>query len=110
MSMQSEITNVPCRVLGSGAHIPAIGLGTFGSDRFSPEQVAEAVIGAAEVGYRHFDCASVYGNEKQIGQALRTIQQRGVARKDLWVTSKVWNDAHGRVLQRRGRHWLTKCH
>jgi alcohol dehydrogenase (NADP+) len=39
--------------------MPAIGLGTFGSDRFSGEDIAKAVIGAAEVGYRHFDCAGV---------------------------------------------------
>src|SRR5436853_382423 len=78
MSMHAEVRNVPYRVLSGGARMPAIGLGTFGSDQFGPEVVAEAVIGAAEVGYRHFDCASVYGNEKQIGQSLRTIQQRGV--------------------------------
>ena len=51
---------VPKRTLYTGAKIPVIGLGTFGSDRFSGEQVAEAVLEAASVGYRHFDCASVY--------------------------------------------------
>ena len=55
---------VPRRTLYTGAEIPVIGLGTFGSDRFSGEQVAEAVLEAASVGYRHFDCASVYGNEQ----------------------------------------------
>ncbi|CAN5515172.1 aldo/keto reductase [soil metagenome] len=99
MGIDSEIVNVPMRTLSTGARIPAIGLGTFGSDRFGSAQVADAVIGAAEVGYRHFDCASVYGNETEIGHSLRTIQRRGVSRKDLWVTSKVWNDAHGRVIK-----------
>ena len=47
---------VPKRKLRTGAEMPAIGLGTFGSDRFTPAEVASAVIGAAEVGYRHFDC------------------------------------------------------
>ena len=60
------------RVLYTGAQIPAIGLGTFGSDRFSGEQVAEAVRGAVAVGYRHIDCASVYGNESEIGQVFLT--------------------------------------
>ena len=54
---------VPQRRLYTGATMPAIGLGTFGSDSVAPKEVAAAVRGAAEVGYRHFDCASVYGNE-----------------------------------------------
>jgi diketogulonate reductase-like aldo/keto reductase len=52
--------HVPKRVLATGAEIPVIGLGTFGSDHVSGDQIAQAVIGAAEVGYRHFDCAAVY--------------------------------------------------
>ena len=86
---------VPSRALHTGARIPAIGLGTFGSDRFRGEDIAAAVVGAASVGYRHFDCASVYGNEHLIGQALSKIQRGGVEREELWVTSKVWNDKHG---------------
>ena len=54
---------VPQRRLESGARMPAIGLGTFGSDHVSPAEIAAAVRDAAVVGYRHFDCASVYGNE-----------------------------------------------
>jgi alcohol dehydrogenase (NADP+) len=86
---------VPQRTLYTGAKIPAIGLGTFGSDRFSGEQVAEAVLGAAAVGYRHFDCASVYGNERLIGQSFRTLLGGGLKRDEFWVTSKLWNDKHG---------------
>jgi alcohol dehydrogenase (NADP+) len=74
--------------------MPAIGLGTFGSDRFSGEDIAAAVLGAAEVGYRHFDCASVYGNEPQIGASLERIISAGIRREDIWVTSKLWNDKH----------------
>jgi alcohol dehydrogenase (NADP+) len=85
---------VPRRTLLTGAEIPAIGLGTFGSDRFSGEQVAEAVVEAASVGYRHFDCAAVYHNEQFIGHSLQTIMSGGVKREDLWVTSKLWNDKH----------------
>ena len=85
---------VPQRVLWTGAKMPAIGLGTFGSDRFSAEDIAAAVVGAAEVGYRHFDCASVYGNEHLIGGSLERIISGGIKRDDLWVTSKLWNDKH----------------
>jgi len=85
----------PARTLSTGARMPAIGLGTFGSDHATPTEIAAAVVGAAEVGYRHFDCASVYGNEKQIGEALR---QTGIPRDELWITSKVWNDRHDDVI------------
>jgi diketogulonate reductase-like aldo/keto reductase len=73
-------------------------LGTFGSDHVTAGQVADAVRGAAAAGYRHFDCASVYGNEKEIGAALNEVMRGGVARQQLWITSKVWNDRHGDVL------------
>jgi len=75
--------------------MPAIGLGTFGSDHVSAEEIAEAVKGAAAVGYRHFDCASVYGNEDRIGAAVREIMAGGVRREELWIASKLWNDKHG---------------
>ncbi|HZU27370.1 MAG TPA: aldo/keto reductase [Bryobacteraceae bacterium] len=86
---------VPQRTLSTGARMPAIGLGTFGSDHASPAEVAAAVRGAAEVGYRHFDCASVYGNEAEVGAALRDT---GIPRDELWITSKVWNDKHDDVI------------
>lgn len=85
---------VPQRRLHTGAAMPAIGLGTFGSDHVSPDEVAEAVKGAAAVGYRHFDCAAVYGNEHRIGPALQEVMAGGVRRADLWITSKLWNDKH----------------
>jgi alcohol dehydrogenase (NADP+) len=86
---------VPNRVLYTRTRMPAVGLGTFGSDHVSASEVAAAVEGAAAVGYRHFDCASVYGNEHQIGYALHKILQNGIQRKELWITSKLWNDKHG---------------
>lgn len=85
---------VPQRSLYTGAKMPAIGLGTFGSDHVNAEEVAEVVKGAAAVGYRHFDCASVYGNEARIGCSLREVMQGGVRRGELWITSKLWNDKH----------------
>lgn len=86
---------VPQRTLYTGAQMPAIGLGTFGSDHATGDEIAAAVLGAAEVGYRHFDCAAVYRNEHLIGPVLQTIMAGGVSRQELWVTSKLWNDKHG---------------
>jgi len=80
--------------LYTGAKMPAIGLGTFGSDKYTNDQIAEAVVDAAEVGYRHFDCASVYSNEPEVGRSLETIIRGGVPREALWVTSKLWNNHH----------------
>jgi diketogulonate reductase-like aldo/keto reductase len=89
-----DLRRVPQRVLYTGAKMPAIGLGTFGSDHAAGKEVAAAVLGAAEIGYRHFDCAAIYGNEHLIGPMLQQIMAGGVARSDLWVTSKLWNNAH----------------
>lgn len=85
---------VPYRTLYTGARIPAVGLGTFGSDRFTAAEIAEAVLGAAAIGYRHFDCAAVYGNEREIGVSFQKILSNGIAREELWITSKLWNDKH----------------
>ena len=85
---------VPKRILNTGDKIPAVGLGTFGSDRFSGVQIAEAVEGAIEAGFRHIDCAAVYGNEDLIGNVFHKILGKGLNRGELWVTSKLWNDKH----------------
>jgi alcohol dehydrogenase (NADP+) len=95
--MAAEAVNpayIPQRILATGSRLPAIGLGTFGSDHVSAEEVAGAVRGAAAAGYRHFDCAAVYRNEDRIGFALRDILAGGVRREELWITSKLWNDSH----------------
>jgi alcohol dehydrogenase (NADP+) len=88
-------TLVPQKTLYTGVHMPVIGLGTFGSDHVTASEVAGAVEGAAAVGYRHFDCASVYGNEHEIGYALQQVLGWQIQREQLWVTSKLWNDKHG---------------
>src|SRR5689334_21797925 len=85
---------VPHRTLPTGRRMPAIGLGTFGSDHVTAAQIAEAVCFAAAAGYRHFDCASVYRNEAEIGQALTGLTKGGIPREELWITSKLWNDKH----------------
>jgi alcohol dehydrogenase (NADP+) len=92
-------STVPQRTLYTGAKMPAIGMGTFGSDRFTSEQIAEAVKGAAEVGFRLFDCASVYGNEHLIGKVFKDIMATGIKREELFITSKVWNDMHDNVIE-----------
>jgi alcohol dehydrogenase (NADP+) len=86
---------IPRRKLCTGAQMPAIGLGTFGSDHVAAGAIAEAVQGAISVGYRHLDCASVYGNEDRIGAVLEDLVRRGLRREDLWIASKLWNDRHG---------------
>jgi diketogulonate reductase-like aldo/keto reductase len=87
---------VPAFVTSTGAEIPAIGLGTFGSDHASPEQVGDAVREALSLGYRHLDCARVYRNEHAIGRVLADVLDSGALRREnLWLTSKLWNDMHG---------------
>lgn len=84
--------------LRNGQKMPVIGMGTFGSDKVSASEVADAVEYAAAVGFRFFDCAAVYGNEDRIGKSFRRIMQKGIERESLFVTSKVWNDQHHNVV------------
>ncbi len=87
---------VPFFTTVSGGKIPAIGIGTFGSDHASADEVAAAVKIAVKSGYRHIDCAEVYGNEAEIGNVLNELyQEKVVRREDLWLTGKVWNNHHG---------------
>jgi alcohol dehydrogenase (NADP+) len=88
---------VPKFKLYTGEMVPCIGMGTFGSDMFTAEQVSSAVEGAIKCGYRMFDCASVYGNENLIGQVFHKAFEEGIVqRQELFIASKVWNDQHGK--------------
>src|SRR4051812_27154550 len=69
--------------LANGVKIPKLGLGTW---RIDDRQAAEVVRAAAQVGYRHFDTAQAYGNERGVGEGVRTS---GLPREDLFVTTKV---------------------
>ncbi len=76
----------------NGDSLPTLGLGTW---RSQPGEVSDAVIEAISCGYRHIDCASIYGNEKEIGEALqKAFEKKLVKREELWITSKLWNDSH----------------
>ena len=106
---------VPQRRLATGASMPGIGLGTFGSDHAAAVEIAATVVGAVEVGYRLIDCAEVYGNEREIGDALRAVMAGGVRREELFITSKLWNNHHApedvipacrRSLQNLGLEYL----
>lgn len=85
---------IPKRLLASGEEIPGVGMGTFGSDRYTPEEISNAVLGAARLGYRMFDCAACYENEAQIGEVFSRIMDEGILREELFITSKLWNNMH----------------
>lgn len=79
-------------LLDTDAKMPQLGLGTWKSDA---GEVYQAIRWAIKIGYKHFDCASIYGNEAEIGQALHDAVAEGdVKREELFVTSKLWNDCH----------------
>src|SRR6478609_4243087 len=78
--------------LAGGGRLPAIGFGLWKVDGAAAPGLVEE---AAKVGYRHFDCASDYGNEDSVVVGLQKVVQSGIARReDLWVTSKLWNTNH----------------
>jgi 2,5-diketo-D-gluconate reductase A len=81
-------STVPALTLNDGRTIPQLGFGVF---QIAPRDTAEATAEALEVGYRHIDTAEMYGNEKEVGQA---VARSGLARSDVFVTSKLNNGYH----------------
>lgn len=76
----------------NGDSLDAIGLGTWKSEK---GEVTKAVKIALENGYKHIDCAAIYENEAEVGEAFTEVFKSGkVKREDVWVTSKLWNNAH----------------
>ena len=82
------MTRVPDIIMNNGQPIPQLGFGVF---LIRPEETAEAVSTALETGYRHIDTAEMYGNEREVGEA---IAKSGLSRGDVFVTSKLNNGSH----------------
>lgn len=76
--------------LNNGVEMPIFGLGTFQAQ--SGKEARDAVLHALQVGYRHIDTASMYGNEEDVGAAIR---ESGIPREEIFVTTKLWNSDHG---------------
>ncbi|MCZ2805874.1 aldo/keto reductase [Modestobacter sp. VKM Ac-2983] len=84
------MATVPTIALNNGVQIPQLGFGVF---QIKPEDTVEATRTALEVGYRHIDTAEMYGNEAEVGEAVR---QSGIPREEVFVTSKLNNGFHAR--------------
>ena len=82
------MTAIPDITLNNGQRIPQLGFGVF---LIEPDDTVAAVSTALQAGYRHIDTAEMYGNEKEVGEAIR---QSGLDRSEVYVTSKLSNDAH----------------
>jgi 2,5-diketo-D-gluconate reductase A len=82
------MTGVPTITLNNGVEIPQLGFGVF---QIEPDKTKDATLAALEVGYRHIDTAEMYGNEKEVGEAVRAS---GIDRGEIFVTSKLNNGFH----------------
>jgi 2,5-diketo-D-gluconate reductase A len=84
------VATVPTIRLNNGVEIPQLGFGVY---QIPPDQTVDAVTAALEIGYRHIDTAEMYGNEKEVGEAVR---RSGIDRDEVFVTSKLNNGFHAR--------------
>lgn len=83
--------------LNTGANIPALGFGTW---QAPAGECRKAVLHALKAGYKHIDCAYVYGNEEEVGEAFKEAFDSGIVkREDLFVTTKLWCTWHQRAEQ-----------
>jgi 2,5-diketo-D-gluconate reductase A len=87
--MSASENGVPNIALRGGEQIPQLGFGVF---QIPPDQTTEVVLQALQAGYRHIDTASAYGNEAEVGAAIRAS---GLERAEIFVTTKLFNDDHG---------------
>jgi len=81
--------------LNSGSKMPIVGLGTWKATE--PNEVKNAVKWALDMGYKHLDCAACYGNEAEVGAALKESLDGGINREEIFITSKLWNSEHDPV-------------
>ncbi|WP_457575956.1 aldo/keto reductase [Desulfomarina sp.] len=78
--------------LNNNTTIPALGLGTWKSNR---NEILTVLREAVRIGYRHIDCAPIYENEKEVGDGLAPLLKEGIVKRDeIWITSKLWNNSH----------------
>lgn len=99
VTMKQHENIIPTITLNDGTEMPAIGFGTY---KLREQDAYRAVRSAIEVGYRHIDTASLYKNEEEVGRAVADAITAGeVARDELFITTKVWNDMHGDQLTQR---------
>uniref|UniRef100_A0A914LP95 NADP-dependent oxidoreductase domain-containing protein n=1 Tax=Meloidogyne incognita TaxID=6306 RepID=A0A914LP95_MELIC len=114
--MGEETVFVPSVELNSLHKMPRIGFGTW---LLKPENVGNIIKNAIKCGYRHIDCAFIYGNQREIGKALNEVfEERIVKREELFITSKVWNTFHSHkralknidmILNELGIDYLDLC-
>jgi len=83
------MTNIPRVTLNNSVEIPQLGFGVF---LMPPDETKKAVLAALQAGYRHIDTAQLYGNEAEVGAALK---ESGLPRDDVFITTKVWNSEQG---------------
>ncbi|MFC7877763.1 aldo/keto reductase [Isoptericola sp. NPDC057391] len=83
------MTTIPTLSLNNGVAMPALGYGVF---QTPPDETVAATAEALRVGYRHIDTAAAYGNEREVGEAVR---RSGVARDDVFLETKVWINDYG---------------
>lgn len=87
--------SIPTVTLNDGYEFPLLGLGTY---KLTGEETQSLIRRAIELGYRHIDTASLYGNEEVVGKAINAAISAGdVEREDLFVTTKLWNDQQENV-------------
>jgi 2,5-diketo-D-gluconate reductase A len=90
-------TTVPCVTLNNGVELPALGLGVF---QTPPDETRDAVRAALDAGYRHIDTAAAYGNEREVGDAVRAS---GLDRSDVFLETKIWISDYGRLRRDAAR-------
>jgi 2,5-diketo-D-gluconate reductase A len=93
--MSPSTTDIPTIALRDDGQIPQLGFGVF---QIPPEDTVEAVVLALQAGYRHIDTAAAYGNEAEVGQAIHAA---GLQREDVFITTKCFNDDHGKQKAER---------
>lgn len=92
--IQAQDLQTPIHYPPQPVKIPLLGFGTWNL-KVSPENTTAAVAHALQTGYRHIDAAAAYGNEVAVGKGIAEgLEKAEIKRKDLWVTSKLWNDQY----------------